>query len=47
MADNMPIFEFHSGGTSFGTFRMEPDSFVDSETSFELFDVSFGAVEDI
>ena len=47
MADNMPIFQFSSGGNDFGTFRMEPDSFQDSETSFELYDVSFGAVEDI
>lgn len=47
MVDSLPIFSFASGGNDWGTFRLEPDSFNDSETSFELFDLSFVAVEDV
>jgi len=46
MSDGLPIFSFNSGG-DWGTFRMESDSWYSSETSFELYDVSFGAIEDV
>jgi len=47
MADGYPLFNFNSGGTNWGTYRMAPDSWEDSEALFELFEVSFEAVEDI
>ena len=47
MVDSMPIFSFASGGNDWGTFRLEPDSYSTSESSFELYSVSFGAIEDV
>lgn len=45
MCQSLPVFNFSSGGTNFGTFRVEPGSYSDSETAFELFDISFVAKE--
>ena len=47
MVDSIPVFSFASGGNDWGTYRLEPESFTDSEKSFELFDLSFVAVEDV
>lgn len=45
MCQALPVFSFNSGDTDFGTFRLEPGSYTDSETAFELFDISFVAKE--
>ncbi len=47
MADAIPILSFRSGGNTFGTFRMVPDSWSSVEISHELYDVSFLVTEDV
>ena len=41
-----PIFSFKSGGTNFGTFRFEENTWEDEEVQFELYDITIRMVED-
>ena len=45
MVNSVPIFSFSSGGNDVGTYRIDPESISDMETSYELYDYSFLAEE--
>ena len=45
MYDSLPILTFFTNGSLWGTFRLGEDSWQDSETSFDLYDVSLTLVE--
>ncbi len=43
----MPIFSFSTGGTDFGTFKIVDNSWSAEESSFELYNVSITAEEEV
>ncbi len=46
MWDARPIFTFNTNGSLWGTFRFVEDSWEDEEIGYDLFDLSFGMIED-
>ena len=46
MFDAKPLFTFNTNGSLWGTFRFQEETWEDQETAFELYDVSFGMLED-
>jgi hypothetical protein len=46
MFDARPIFTFNTNGSMWGTFRFAEDSWQDSESAFELYDINFSIEED-
>jgi hypothetical protein len=46
MYDARPIFNFTTNGSTWGTFRFAEESWQDSESAFELYDLNFGIEED-
>lgn len=46
MFDSRPTFTFNTNGSMWGTFRFADNSWHDSESAYELYDLNFGIEED-